>query len=1281
MNDTLRKKIALMGVTFLLAVGAYWTFTGSSDPAKVTQTPEAAEAVRKFVTRAPTTRGAAQTIGETTLTFSPGEETRVKIYDEVTGRLKYIFEAQNWEPVNETDFNLRDIAIQIFMPRGETTYITANHAEVTLARKSGTRVDPKRGRVWGDVKIIIDRTTAAWREANPTKARRDDHADDLIHISLPEARFDMDRAELLADGDVRVDGEEVRIENCRGLTVQWDQVDNRIDLLRFEQGGKMMLRRGGRMIDFALPGTSEESADRSATHAPEPSGAAARKPGSAESFAARSFEAPRAQAMKPVSIQAIRAAEAAAEIRLEGGAVSANQPRSIPSADRDAAYQTGQLRSEEQLTAAIDAMQSEAKRASAGSPLQRSVVDAALEKGAPRVQSYRAVFDNQVVVRQIDGEKVIGEIDADRLELNFDFGKKQRRIATGGERKSADEPSGSSVTDSGEGDGKDGRATESRMAPALDAEDLTRITLEWNGPLELRPIAVDASEQSGERFDAIATGAPVRVMSQQGARGKAATARCAQLVYRHERRQVWLSGNVEKPVEIHVVGSGALVGREVFFDQRRGLGRVEGAGRMTDDREEAAAGDAGIFGATAALTQGGAALGAGKAARDARRKDPVMIRWSRGVDLELGIRTLSVVNPTTGLREEKNREFLRRAWFHGNVFMEQEGERLKGEEVAVTFGAPLGTEEVADHITHLSMTGDVRLERGDDVLAGDRLDVEMAISPDQRSLPKVVDAAGGVLAKQDDREIRADRMFVTLTSEPGPPRVAKDGKTTAPGASRPVIETVDARGSVYVHDPAQNLKISRADHLQASMGKGNTLRRADIVAADSRPPARARFGDVALHGARIEIDMDREAIRVPGPGTAFFRTTEDFSGRKLDQPGVVRTTWADRMEFNLARNYGVFLGKIASRSENFSLTCDKLTVRFDRAPPPAPRPARGEPSIAKLLANTRREAAMVECFASPAVVTGFTVGRLIMGAPQGRMLGRATALAGSQRKDDQPLYAATRGERKEPVYLVAEGNAETISSERAPRGGLGLRGRLLYRVRIAAAQIAVDLKAQQMNIPCEGTLLIEDYQFDPRARRSPALASESAPMMSSLRSEGPSQTAVVWSNSMDYFVDRNLVVFDRDVTMVHRSGREMVLRGALTKAMGIDPDQLLRLGKGRVATLRCGNLLLEFKTQRGRSKEDRSAQDTVRATDLERLIARQAVHLKDDTKSLTGEHLQYLADLGEVRLEGGPGFEATIMDEEERSGRFMMWRGPVLIWDRVAGRIEAPRATIRTSQR
>jgi hypothetical protein len=168
---------------------------------------------------------------------------------------------------------------------------------------------------------------------------------------------------------------------------------------------------------------------------------------------------------------------------------------------------------------------------------------------------------------------------------------------------------------------------------------------------------------------------------------------------------------------------------------------------------------------------------------------------------------------------------------------------------------------------------------------------------------------------------------------------------------------------------------------------------------------------------------------------------------------------------------------------------------------------------------------------------------------------------------------------------------------------------------------------------------------------------------------------------MDFFVDRNLVAFDKRVVMVHRSGLEMVLQDELAAALNTDRQTLRHLGPGRRAALSCGYLLLEFLGGRDSKGTPDAAMPAVRATDLKRLIAKHAVTLQEGSKSLMGEHLQYLHQTDEVRLEGSATVEARIIDQDEATQRFNMWRGPLLVWNRKTNRIEAPGATIRTSRR
>jgi len=1226
----MHKKIVLALIAFLLAVGAFVVLSSGDRPGRPGRGEGDSEALKRFVSMPPTTQpGRVMQDGEIP-PFSPGDHTLARVYDDITGRLKYQFEAKTWEPVAELDYHLRDLLIQIFMPRGEITYISADEAMVTLTPRSGKRVDPKSGWVRGNVKVTIDRTTAEWREANPELAERYAHPNDLINIDLQDAKFDMERAELTSEGPIVVDSADVRVEDVSGLTLQWDQVDNRIDVLRFKQGGKMTLRRGGRMVDFALPGTQR---DRVA--ASQPAGSVSANDMTAD----RSSSAvPRALAMKPMTIPTVSAEQAAAQIRLEGGAVAANKAKTLSSEKRSppaGAAEKGKLRTPEALAEASQELKDEVKAGTSGILMDPKVLEELASKKKKKVDTYRAAFDGSVVVEQKDGLRTVGKLEADRLELNFDFGESQKSL-TGSRRRDKRETAPSTapapeVQETPVRRADKGPAGDQPMALAME-RDRTKLVLSWNGPLEMRPLQADAAEQTGQRFDAIATGAPVRVESEQG------KASCNQLVYRHERRQVWLAGSDEQPVELAVSAARKLTGREVFFDQKRGLALVDGAGLMVDTREQSdKAGAAAADSLLSSLAGGADAEGKG-----GKRRRPVEIAWSRGVELELGFRPVERINPSTGLREEKQKEFLQRAWFHGDVSIQQGQEKIGAQEIAVTFGPPNTKDDVADHIQHLNMMGGVRLQRGKESITAERLDAEMIVTANKRNVPRIVDAEGGVQVKQGDREIRAAAMHVVLAEVQKPKDKPAAGELPSFGDSRLGVESLDARGDVFVVDPRYNLRIRKAESLQCAMGDSGQLERAVVTGQSPDEYARVRYGDTAIHGHLIKIELEDESVDVPGPGKAWMMTRQDFTGRKLRKPEPVKVTWADNMQFRLARDIGHFTGKVHSESQSFTLDCDKLSIRFAKAPPER---------------ETRKEG---------------VVERLYL---LGEIVGDKAAV-----KEQTPTPLSR--ERKRPVYVSAEGNAQAMSCQYAPPSITGEAGRLLSRLWISGDRIVADLGREQLCVPCRGGLLIEDYQFEPQSPRVSAAKAKAAggPLMGTMRSDGPSQTAVTWENSMDFFLDRGLVTFDKNVSMLHRSGQEMVMQQKLSEAMRIDEAMLEHMSKGRKASLSCGNLLLEFMTRR-QDEAAESAAPPIRATDLSRLIAKQAVHLQEDTKSLMGEYLQYLNETNEVRLEGSPSLEARIIDQDERDQRLTMWRGPLLVWDRRTNHIEAPGAAIRASRR
>lgn len=1244
--DGIRKKIVLGGAAFAMCAGAFLLFSSQDAPSPREASNEAVETVREFVTG--TSSQPAHSLSGGQIKLSPGEHTVMWRYDPVTQRPLVRFEAQRWNPVSDTEFYTVKPEVTIFMPRGESTTIRADEAYVTVAQTGQDRLDPRRGRLLGNVKVTIDRSTEEWRLKNPDLAAPEAHPEQLIQIDLTQARFDMDRAELTSEGAVLVQAAEARIEDVHDLTVHWNQLDNRIEVLKFARGGRLVLMRDlGFPDDFGLPG-----AERKAKAGPGTSLA---------SIDPAKARLPKAMANSPQRAETISAEAAAEEIRLNKSGITVNAPAKVATATGPA--EAAPLRSADEVAAELERMAADAKSAAkADAPKAVQDIEPPDEddpllppKKRERIHTYKMVFENEVLVRQLAGEREAGRLTASQLEVYFDFGDRQKRMVAG-------PPAGRPERAAGEaapaGDAASGAASSPVAPPSggatsspAEAGEEGRLVLTWNGPLELRPIHADPAEQTGERRDVIAVGAPVRIDSPQG------KAQCRQLVYRNEGRLVWMSGTDEDPVVLSSADEQRLVGREVFLDQRRGLAKVDGPGEMHDPRRTKAADSAGgadgLRAADVAAAPGAVAAGdsaTNTALSEKKPREPVEIRWARGVDLELGRRPVTRTNPETLMEETKEKEYLRRAWFHGSVSLRQGAERLFADEVAVTFAVPTGADGSVERIEHLNLAGDVRLERADGVISAQKLDVTMVTTAQGRNVPREVHAWGKAYTKEGQKEFFADEMHVTLSEYAGPARTAPDG-TPIPPKMQIGVETLDATGNVVLLDPERNGKVSRARTLKAVFRSGNELVKATIDSGEPGVLAQARLEGIAIHGERIDVDMDAQTADVPGPGKAWMLANENFGGGRFTRPTPVRITWAGRMQLRMKQNYGVFVdrvrthsvGPVKAGSEVFDLNCDKLTVRLGPAPPPEPR--RSTPDLVDRIP---------------------VLGTLLEREESAEFTSDVTATM----------------DRKQPTYIIAEGNAEAITRTHERAGADGSPGRLKSRIRVEGPQIVANLEREQMSVPSAGALLIEDYQFSPGKPTRLSRRPQGGPLMSAVQGEGPSQTLVTWSNSMDLFVDRGLVSFDREVDMRHFSGKQIVRKEELAEWMNVSVEQLEQLGAGRKARLTCDNLLLEFAVG-GSTPESAPGQGTadIRATDLRRMIARGAIHLQEDTKSMMGEYLQYLQDTNEVRLEGSPTLEARIIDQNESSQELSMWRGPLLVWNRTTNAIEAPNANVRTSRR
>ena len=186
------------------------------------------------------------------LSVPGGKRIVFKIYDERTGRPTDLISCDEWQPVpgSKNDFRVTRPELTMLLPSGMVAVISADDGALTMDRVERTQSKPKKGRLSGNVKIVIDRDTSI--ERTP----RSERPQDLITIDMEDLDFDVERGELRTAGRVWVQNTEFEIAGV-GLDLIWNQADNRVETLTIAEGDECVFytRAGlfGEMSGGAAP--------------------------------------------------------------------------------------------------------------------------------------------------------------------------------------------------------------------------------------------------------------------------------------------------------------------------------------------------------------------------------------------------------------------------------------------------------------------------------------------------------------------------------------------------------------------------------------------------------------------------------------------------------------------------------------------------------------------------------------------------------------------------------------------------------------------------------------------------------------------------------------------------------------------------------------------------------------------------------------------------------------------------------------------------------------------
>ena len=401
--------------------------------------------------------------------------------------------------------------------------------------------------------------------------------------------------------------------------------------------------------------------------------------------------------------------------------------------------------------------------------------------------------------------------------------------------------------------------------------------------------------------------------------------------------------------------------------------------------------------------------------------------------------------------------------------------------------------------------------KSDDFVKCHNLYVEMGLTQDGQVYPARAVATGDVSGRQEGSEIEAEK--VTVSFDEMPVATTRPTPTPAEEADRRIRPSrLEAEGGVRVTDRRDTEPLV----VTAERVTSDLVERSAIVYGGKDTPARIVQGDNHIEGGEIRLAENAETAMVRGKGALEFLTNKDFSGTELSEPRHIRVAWTKGMDYRGGRNEVLFDGGVKLDSGLDHMECATMRLVFERVAAttqPATQPATAPAATTKPADKDKRLALGVEAYS-----------------------------------------------RRRLAMILARG-AVKLQSRRE------LKGVLERRLQLAGEELVYDARSGEMNMNGPGTLVAEDYRLPAKPTTQPARSE----VGQSAALRGPSQTAFAWKKSMRLSQTERVAVLDKDVTMVHRSGNQIVMADKLRV-----PYSIADLPDGRKTMLTCGEMMAKF---------------------------------------------------------------------------------------------------------
>lgn len=848
--------------------------------------------------------------------------------------------------------------------------------------------------------------------------------------------------------------------------------------------------------------------------------------------------------------------------------------------------------------------------------------------------TYELVLDSDVRADQMQGERRVGGLRADRVRLVVDVGGSSDAM---GRRAAGSQPSSAPAED-----GTPSSAPAAAVAASQPVEP-GRLVVRWKGPLTLHPIG-HASNKGKPRRHFEARG---NVVIDQGP----SQIRCGAIDFYDETRQIWLyAGGDDHRVRFTRENSAVVTAQSIYVDREANLVKLIGDVNL---RTTGTGGQGGRSAIHADLwaelkLREESASGPVQAA-DVSATDPAPTAQARPAGLARSGRASSgspASSPALTQQPEFEINRLVSAKFVGGVRVLLDRDRLDAGTLDVRFrehaaaGAP-----ISELIETAEASGAVRFSGGEQSMRSDRLVIRFEAAETGRVYPSQLEASGAVAVRRGQASIRGRLVRVDTVLLPGE---AKD-RAAAVGIRR--LEVTDR---ARLDDP-ESLVSARGAKIIANFGGRNELQDAQVIGTAERF-AEVRADNYRVRGAKIDLDPGNEMMQVNGRAWLAFDASRALSGvPRRRNSRVVEVTAQRSLKVDAGNNRIEFHGDVVAQSGDEALKADTVELLLRAVPQPARAQRAPRASYygwVALAGLARRVMDWQEDAVEPDAPDGSGQGAVKASTtPYTDRLARvANTFDGRASQQGQRIPGmqfqvapSIREIRREPVRLVAQD--ALFQSE-----STGPEGRPLSTAEVKSPRLDFEIPERRLISSGQTALMMTNHTV--RRERDPA--DEAVGVPSPLIARGPSQTALKCEKQMTYVIGqdqagqrRDAVVFDGDVFFFHRTGREMLKFEQVLP--DLQPAELARL-PSRMTTLKCDRVEGEFLSEGREPGDPRSG-----SLRLAWLIASGQVNLRDEqepvVRTVYCDRLEFNREQGLVTVTGSSAALARVFIENSETNR------------------------------